>query len=170
MRHMKADNSAKIKHWMLLKHAWNEFDIKNLITYLLWAKVCILNEYRQILRLSKSSPLARIHTNGIQTPLEQPQNVMYVVFIRSRLGSKNICDHPYKKTQKAPKIPPKGPFLTFCMGDCKSPCDQRKIERKVDRMERWLNVEIYAGRSLGQVVEFTEQFVVKPILPSLFWW
>jgi hypothetical protein len=52
---------------------------------------------------------------------------MYVVFIRSRLGSKNICDHPNKKTQNAPKIPPKGPFLTFCMVDCKSP--DRKVEK-----------------------------------------
>jgi hypothetical protein len=34
-------------------------------------------------------------------------------------------------------------------------------------MERWLNVKIYAGHSLCQAVEFTEQYVVKPFLPSL---
>jgi hypothetical protein len=36
-------------------------------------------------------------------------------------------------------------------------------------MKIWLNVEIYVGRSLCQVVEFTEQYVVKPFLPSLSW-
>jgi hypothetical protein len=30
------------------------------------------------------------------------------------------------------------------------------------RMERWLIVEIYVGRSLCQVVEFIEQYVLKP--------
>jgi hypothetical protein len=28
------------------------------------------------------------------------------------------------KFKKPPKMSPKGPFLTFCMGDCKGLCDQ----------------------------------------------
>jgi hypothetical protein len=39
---------------------------------------------------------------------------------RSGLGSKGSCYVPYKKNQK-------NPFLTFCMGHCKGPCDQRRI-------------------------------------------
>jgi hypothetical protein len=34
-------------------------------------------------------------------------------------------------------------------------------------MERWLNIKIYAGRSLCQTVQFTEQYVLKPFCPSL---
>jgi hypothetical protein len=34
-------------------------------------------------------------------------------------------------------------------------------------MVRWLNVEIYAGRSLCQAVEFTEQNVVKPVIKAV---
>jgi hypothetical protein len=33
----------------------------------------------------------------------------------------------HTKNSKGPKIPPKGPFLTFCMGDCEGPCDQCHI-------------------------------------------
>jgi hypothetical protein len=51
---------------------------------------------------------------------------LLVVYVQHRGGlrSKGLCDHPYKKNQKAPKILPKGPFLKFCMGDYKNPCDQ----------------------------------------------
>jgi hypothetical protein len=35
-----------------------------------------------------------------------------------------LCDIPYKKIRKTPKIRPKGPFLTFCIGDWKGHCDQ----------------------------------------------
>jgi hypothetical protein len=38
---------------------------------------------------------------------------------RSGLGSKGPCNVPYKKIQKAPKVPSKDP--------CKSPCDQHCI-------------------------------------------
>jgi hypothetical protein len=33
--------------------------------------------------------------------------------IRGGLGSKGLCDIPFKKNSKDPKIPPKGPFLTL---------------------------------------------------------
>jgi hypothetical protein len=33
--------------------------------------------------------------------------------LRGGLGSKGLCDIPYKKIEKVPKIPPKGSFLTF---------------------------------------------------------
>jgi hypothetical protein len=46
---------------------------------------------------------------------------------RGGLGSKGLCYHPYKKIQKARKIPPKGPFLTFCMGDCEGLRNQCRI-------------------------------------------
>jgi hypothetical protein len=39
---------------------------------------------------------------------------------RSGLGSKGPCYVPHNKVQKTP-------FLTFCMGDCKGPCNQRRI-------------------------------------------
>jgi hypothetical protein len=39
---------------------------------------------------------------------------------RGGLWSKGLCDHLYKKNQKTP-------LLTFCMGDCKGPCDQCHI-------------------------------------------
>jgi hypothetical protein len=35
---------------------------------------------------------------------------------RVRLGSKGLCDHPYKKNQKAPKTPSKGPFFDILYG------------------------------------------------------
>jgi hypothetical protein len=35
-------------------------------------------------------------------------------------------------------------------------------------MEGWLNVKIYAGRSMCQTVEFAEQYVVKPFHQVVF--
>jgi hypothetical protein len=49
---------------------------------------------------------------------------------------------------------------------------QRKLKTGVvfiDLTAAYDTVEIYAGRSLYQAVEFTEQYVVKPFLPILSW-
>jgi hypothetical protein len=43
---------------------------------------------------------------------------------RDRLGSKGLCDHPYKKKiKKPPKFLQKAPFLSIFMRDYKGPCD-----------------------------------------------
>jgi hypothetical protein len=43
---------------------------------------------------------------------------------REGIGSKGLCDIPYKKKSKNPS---NGLFFTFCMGDCKYPRDICRI-------------------------------------------
>jgi hypothetical protein len=57
--------------------------------------------------------------------LDAPKNLFRkkVVRFRGRLGSKGLCDHPYKKIQKAPKTPLKSPFFDILYGALTIPCE-----------------------------------------------
>jgi hypothetical protein len=51
---------------------------------------------------------------------------MKIISNRGGQRSKGICDHPYKKIQKAPKIPPKSPFFkSFVYEIVKAPATNR---------------------------------------------
>jgi hypothetical protein len=82
--------------------------------------------------------------------------VFYLAFFQRRTGIKRPLRLSHtKKFKRPPKFFQNAPFLTFCMGDCKGPCDECRIATMASPPLRSL---------------WTPESVISVILSSLFSW